>query len=259
MTTIRPTGAAKTLTVLGVAVLSTSAAVAAGPSDPTRSVAATTPAPAATGAPIPTLPRPTDFVDRVSNRYLPLVPGSRWVYRGRTADGVEVIRVTALDRTKQIEGIAATVVHDRATLDGKLFEDTLDWYAQDRLGNVWYLGEDTTTYEPGKPPSHRGSWQAGVDGARAGFAMPAHTALGETYRQEFKADEAEDLGAVVDRSGRVHVAAGDFRRTLMTKDTTPLEPELIEYKVYAPGVGQVLELGTSPELETVQLVRFVKP
>lgn len=216
--------------------------------------------PAAPGdPPVLTLPRPQDFVDRVDNPYLPMTPGTRWVYRSRTADGVEVIKVTVMEETKLIQGITATVVRDRATLDGKLIEDTFDWFAQDRLGNVWYLGEDTTSYEPGTSPSQEGSWEAGVDGAQAGLAMPAHSEIGRSYRQEFKKGEAEDIGVVLDRTGRVHVTAGAFKRVWMTQDTTPLEPDLIEYKFYAPGVGQVLELGTSPDLETVQLVKFLEP
>jgi hypothetical protein len=232
-----------------VACLTTLSGATAGP-----------PAGAVVGGPtIPTLPRPEDFRDRVTNPYFPMLAGSRWLYRSVTADGVELISIKVLDGTKKIQGIAATVVHDRVTLGGKLIENTFDWCAQDRLGNVWYLGEDTTKYEPGKPPSHLGSWEAGVDGARAGLAMPAHTAIGESYRQEFKKGEAEDVGAVSDRSGRVHVKTGSYSHVIMTKDTTALEPSLVEYKFYAPGVGQILELGTSPELETVQLVKYVKP
>lgn len=209
--------------------------------------------------PVPTLPRPQDFVDRVDNPYLPMSPGTRWVYRSRTADGAEVIKVTVMEETKLIQGITATVVRDRATLGGELIEDTFDWFAQDRLGNVWYLGEDTTSYEPGKPPSQEGSWEAGVDGAQAGLAMPAHSEIGRSYRQEFKVGEAEDIGVVLDRTGQVRVTAGAFKRVWMTKDTTPLEPDLIEYKFYAPGVGLVLELGAGPDLETVQLVKFHEP
>lgn len=247
--------------ILGVASLGTAGAEPPGAADRAGQAAPRTGETArSTGdVPIPTLPRPEDFVTHVTNAYLPLKPGTRWVYRSVTADGVEVIKVTVLARTKQIQGITATVVHDLATLDGNLIEDTYDWYAQDRLGSVWYLGEDTTSYEPGQPPSHKGSWEAGVERARPGFAMPAHTAVGETYRQEYKQGDAEDMGTIIDRSGRVHVTTGSYHRVLMTKDTTPLEPNLIEYKFYAPGVGQVLELGTNPDLETVQLVKFVKP
>jgi hypothetical protein len=200
------------------------------------------------------LPTPDHFQRRVTHRYFPLPRGRVWVYRGRGAAAGEREVVTVLDRTKRIEGIRATVVRDRATLRGTLVELTFDWYAQDDRGRVWYLGENTTAYDGGHT-SKEGSWRTGVDGARAGVVMFSHRPLNRPYAQEFLAGAAEDRGVVLNRKARVVVPAGRFRAVWMTKDTTPLEPRAMELKFYAPGVGSVLELGTSPEFERLVLVR----
>ena len=118
---------------------------------------------------------PGDFTTRIDNPYLPMRPGSRWVYRETDTEGtVQRVVVKVTRRTKRIaNGVTARVVRDTVTERGRLVEDTFDWYAQDRAGNVWYLGEDTTEYEDGRPVSKEGSWEAGVDGARAGIVMLA--------------------------------------------------------------------------------------
>jgi hypothetical protein len=134
------------------------------------------------------------------------------------------------------------VVRDTVTLDGLLVEDTFDWFAQDREGNVWYLGEDVTNYdEDGEPTDHDGSFEVGVDGAFAGIVMLADPQVGDAYRQEFYPGEAEDLGEVVRAGETVSVPFGDFEDVLVTTDWNPLEPEVIEEKYYAPGIGLVYE------------------
>ena len=200
---------------------------------------------------------PADFVRTVDNPYWPMAPGSRWVYRETDAEGNEQrIAVMVTARTKTILGIAATVVHDRVTEDGELVEDTHDWYAQDRWGGLWYLGEDTTEYENGKPASKHGSWEAGVDGAQAGLIIPPSPAVGMSYRQEHYAGEAEDRGRILSLDERIDVPAGSFEDVLMTRDTTPLEPDVLEHKFYARGVGPILALGLSGDVGREELVRF---
>lgn len=201
------------------------------------------------------LPSPQHFVRHVTNRYFPLKPGSVWVYEGADSAEGERIVVRVLKRTKKIQGITATVVSDRVTHDGELIEMTHDWYAQDDQGRVWYLGEDTTSYDNGVP-SPKGSWKAGKNGAHAGVVMFPKGHIGRTYYQEFLAGEAEDQGKLLDRSSRVVLPVGKFRKVRITKDTTPLEPSMLELKFYAPGVGMVLELGTSPDLGRVELVSY---
>ena len=123
--------------------------------------------------------RGTGFTTRIDNPYWPMAPGSRWISREREEGHVFRVSVTVTRRTKVVaSGVRARVVHDIVTEKGRVVENTYDWYAQDRAGNVWYLGEDTKAYEPGKPVSTAGSWEDGVDGARRGIAMPAHPRVG---------------------------------------------------------------------------------
>lgn len=193
-----------------------------------------------------------DFVERIDNPYWPMAPGSMWVYR---EDGQRV-EVTVTDRTREILGIAATVVHDVVTEDGELVEDTYDWYAQDQDGNIWYLGEDTKEFENGKVKSTEGSWEAGVDGAEAGILLPAEPKVGMTYRQEYYKGEAEDAANVLSVQERAEVPFGRFDHLLMTKDYTPLEPSLLEHKFYAKGVGPVLVVGISGGSGREELLSF---
>jgi hypothetical protein len=231
------------------------------PAGTSKSPAATTPtrAPSASLAPdlIP-LPPPGHFVRHVTNRYLPWKPGTRWIYRGFGSEGHERDVVVVMERTKLIEGIKATVVRDVVRHKGHLIERTFDWYAQDRRGRVWYLGENTHAYEDGQV-STEGSWMTGVDGARAGVVMFPHPRIGRVYWQEFYRDHAEDQGKVLDLSTQVSVIAGHYDHVRMTEDTSPLEPRVNEYKFYARGVGVVFELDVSPEQGRVELVRMVKP
>jgi hypothetical protein len=199
---------------------------------------------------------PADFVAGIDNRYWPMAEGSRWVYRETDGKGgVQKVVVTVTDGSKMIVGIHATVVHDVVTEDGEVVEDTYDWYAQDRWGNVWYLGEDTTEYDGGKA-STAGSWEAGVNGAQAGVILPGEPDVGLAYRQEYYAGEAEDAGEILSLDEQAQVPFGTFDGVLMTKDWTPLEPKLVEHKFYAQGVGPVLALTVSGGSDREELVRF---
>jgi hypothetical protein len=204
-------------------------------------------------------PDPADFVDAIDNPYLPLVPGTRWVYEATSTGGDERIVVTVTDRTRMVAGVTATVVRDRVTtVDGQLVEDTFDWFAQDVDGNVWYFGEDTTAFEDGKP-NPAGSWEAGVDGAMAGVVMPAQPRVGDSYAQEFYEGEAEDRGEVLALDATVTVPYGSYQDVLKTKDTTPLEPGLVEHKYYARGIGVVFEEDVKGGDDRVRLVRLTRP
>jgi hypothetical protein len=151
-------------------------------------------------------------------------------------------------RTKAIaNGFTTRVVSDIATEDGVPVEVTRDYDAQDRCGNVWYFGEATTEYENGKPVSTAGSFEAGVDGAQAGVIVPARPREGMRYRQEQFAGHAEDRAEIFSLGEQVEVPFGYFGRgrVLMTRETNPLEPRVLEYKFYARGIGPVLAIGVS--------------
>jgi hypothetical protein len=201
---------------------------------------------------------PGDFTTRIDNPYLPMRPGSRWVYRETEAGGPAqrvVVRVTR--RTRRIaNGVTARVVRDTVTEGGRLVEDTFDWFAQDRAGNVWYLGEDTTEYEDGRPVSTAGSWEAGVDGARAGIVMLARPRPGRGYRQEHAPGVAEDRARVLSLDDQAQVPAGHFEDVLLTKEWNPLEPRVLEYKLYARGVGVVLAVSVSGGSGREELLRY---
>jgi hypothetical protein len=184
---------------------------------------------------------PADFQAAVDNSYFPLAPGSRWVLEGEGESAGEVTTTRVTSETKTIMGVVCTVVRDEVKADGALLELTFDWYAQDRAGNVWYFGEETAEYENGTVTSTAGSWEAGVDGAQPGIIMPASPAIGVTYRQEFYAGEAEDLAKAVDLAATADTPAGSYADVLVTEDWTPLEPDVVERKFYAPGIGLVME------------------
>lgn len=180
---------------------------------------------------------PADFVAGVDHPFFPLTPGAKLVF-----EGDEHVEVTVLPETKLILGVAATVVRDQVFVDGVLEEDTIDWFAQDRDGNVWYFGEKTAELDKdGKVTSTAGSWEAGVDGAQPGIVMLAEPQVGDEYRQEFYAGEAEDLAAITAVTGSVTVGAGSWSGAdvLVTEEWTPLEANFRERKTYARGAGLV--------------------
>jgi hypothetical protein len=203
---------------------------------------------------------PSTFTADIDNRYWPMEPGTRWTYREVDEEGKEVVVVvTVSSETKEIaNGITARVVRDSVREDGDLIEDTFDWYAQDADGNVWYLGEDTAEFDDGKVKTTKGSWEAGVDGALPGIVIPADPADDMKYRQEYFAGEAEDNGEVLAVGEQVEVPAGHYADALMTKDTTALEPDVVEYKFYAPDIGPVLALGISGGGGREELVKMEK-
>ena len=187
-------------------------------------------------------PGPTGFVPRVDNPWFPLRPGTTYVYRGVKDEqpSRDVFTVTAAIET--IQGIRCTVVHDRLYLRGRLRERTEDWYAQDKAGNVWYFGEATAELSSsGRVVSTEGSWRSGVDGARAGVFMPAHPHPGQTGRQEYYKGHAEDHFRVLSLAASVDTPAASSNHALLTREWTPLEPGVVDHKLYVKGIGTVLE------------------
>ncbi|MDX6680892.1 MAG: hypothetical protein QOG94_931 [Solirubrobacteraceae bacterium] len=206
------------------------------------------------------LPTPGSFVSRVDNPWFPLRPGTVLVYRG-VKDAKAARDVFTVTRaTKVIEGVRTTVVDDRLYLRGKLAERTTDWYAQDKVGNVWYLGEKTATLDAaGKVKSTDGSWQAGVDGARAGIYMPAHPKVGQSGQQEYYKGHAEDRYEVLSLSAHVRTPAVSSRRALRTRETTPLEPNVVDEKLYVRGIGTAREQSVKGDHERLVLRSIHRP
>ncbi len=185
---------------------------------------------------------PTNFENGAPNPYFPLVPGTIRTYEGGTDEGLETIVVTVTGDTREILGVECTVVRDTVYLDGEMIEDTLDYFAADSAGNVWYFGENTVEIEDGLVINTAGAWIAGEDGAKPGIVMPAPPVVGVTYRQEFALGNAEDAAKVLKIGGTVIVPAGTFSNCVRTADFTPISPGSLEHKFYAPGVGLVKEL-----------------
>jgi hypothetical protein len=198
---------------------------------------------------------PANFTTTIDNPYFPLPVGRTLVYRGIKDGQTQEDRVTVTDQTKLVaEGIRARVVSDVATHDGQLLEKTSDWYAQDKQGNVWYLGEDTAAYLPNGKIDTSGSWEAGVHDAEPGIVMEANPQIPDAYRQEFLSGEAEDTAWVVDRGGSLKVPYGTVKNVLTTLEATRLEPGAYDQKVYAPGIGIVREQALTGARETAELV-----
>ena len=197
---------------------------------------------------------PSDFVVKIDNTFYPMKPGTKYFYETETGDGHERNETYITHETKTILGVVCTVVDDKVWLNDSLVEATLDWYAQDKDGNVWYFGEDSKEYENGKVVSTSGSWEAGVDGAKTGIIMKANPQVGDSYRQEYYFDEAEDLADVLSLKESATVPYGSFTNCLKTKDYTPLDTEVVENKHYAPGIGIVLEVMVKGGSERTELV-----
>ena len=199
---------------------------------------------------------PADFVASVDNPYFPLVPGTKWVYEGEDDDETERVEVEVLEETRDIQGITATVVRDTVYVDGEIAEDTYDWFAQDEDGNVWYLGEDTHEYEDGKAVNADGAWEYGKDGALPGIVMLADPAVGDAYRQEYYEGEAEDMGEVLEVGVTTEIELGSYEDVVVTEDWNPLEPDVVEEKSYAPGIGLIREEKTVGGEGVIELIEF---
>ena len=234
--------------VLAIAVL---ALTACGGSS--KSSSGSTPLPQGTK---PAKLDPSNFTTEIDNPYWPMRPGSHWVYRELEDGEAQRVDVTVTDRTKVLGGITARVVHDQVTRKGQVIEDTFDWYAQDSDGNLWYLGEDTKEYENGKLKSTEGSWAYGVDGAQPGVVVPADPKQGMRYREEYYAGHAEDAADVLKVGSQVQVPYGRFKDAVLTRNFSSLEPTVEEMKLYARGVGPVMELLVSGGSGRTELLSF---
>ncbi len=253
---------AATIVCAGCTSSATGPATQADGPAPESSPAASTPSPATTlptGAE-PVNLDPADFTADITHPFWPMEPGTRWTYRDVDEKGeVQTVVVLTTNKTKKLaNGITARVVRDTVRSHGEVVEDTFDWYAQDSAGNVWYMGEDTAEFENGKIVTRAGSFEAGADGALPGILLPAEPQVGQKYRQEYLKGEAEDNGEVLGLNQLVEVPTGRYRGALLTRDTTSLEPDVVEYKLYAPDIGPVLTVDISGGAARESLVKIDK-
>ena len=200
---------------------------------------------------------PRDFVSWVSNRYFRLRPGAIFTYEKTTPQGTELTEIEVTRQKRRVMGVLTTVCRHRTWLNGQLKEDARDFYAQDRRGNVWYFGEEVDNYENGMLKDHRGSWEAGINGAKPGIVMLNQPVVGVTYRQEYHRGQAEDMATVVALNRTVSVGSGTFHGCVQTRDWSLIDRTLNEYKYYCPGVGYVALQEAAPAGgNSSQLVRI---
>jgi hypothetical protein len=201
---------------------------------------------------------PAGFSPNVDNPWFPLPPGKTFVYSGITDGRPALDLVAPTTRTKLIAGVTARVVEDRVYLGNRLSERTSDYYAQDRCGNVWYFGEDTAELDRrGRVKSREGSWLAGRNGAQPGVIMQARPEIGRRLRQEWLRGHAEDQFRALSLSARVRVPFGSFRGVLRTEETSALEPNVLDNKFYAKGIGQVVERTVRGGREALRLAEIL--
>ena len=197
---------------------------------------------------------PQDFSNVIDNKYLTFKPKTKFTYEGITEEGLERVEVYVTEETRMVMGIDALVVWDRVWLENELIEDTKDWYAQDKEGNVWYFGEESYEYVLGEVVNNAGSWEAGINGAKPGIVMKANPEVGEIYRQEYFKGEAEDMAEIISLNEQVSVPYGIFNNCLKTKDWTPLEINSDENKYYCKQIGNVVLEVVLEDGEQVKLV-----
>jgi hypothetical protein len=185
--------------------------------------------------------RPANFVSKIDNTYFPLRPGTTFHYRGYSGMTPQTDDMTVTHQTKTILGIACTVVRDTVSERGKPVERTFDWYAQDKQGNVWYMGEDSLELRNGRFVRASDSWKSGVKGAKPGIIMRGNPRPGQVYRQEFyPPGGALDQARVLGLNARLTVPFGSYEHVLVTDEWSPVEPQL-ERKYYAAGIGEIEE------------------
>jgi hypothetical protein len=202
---------------------------------------------------------PATFTAKITNPYLPWQPGRRWVFTGTKDGAPQRVEVSVTKEGKRILGVDCVVVRDVVTVNHTLHEKTVDWYAQDAKGNVWYFGEDTKEYVNGVVSSTHGTWEAGVDNAKPGIVMPATPRPGAFYRQEYRPGQAEDQARIMKIDAVQSVPAGSYRQVVETLDKDPLNPDKIEHKWYARGAGpvHVIRIGSAHH-EEIKLLRQIR-
>ena len=199
---------------------------------------------------------PTDFTFKITNKYFSLPVGRKLVYQSQTSGGTEKIEIEIESATKEIMGVKTTIYRDKVYLNNTLVEDTRDYLAQDKEGNVWYFGEEVDNYEDGKLIDHTGSFIAGEDRAKPGIWIKAVNIVGDSYRQEYYPDEAEDVTDVVATGQTVIVGDKTYTGCVKMYDWTPLDDESKEYKYYCPEVSAMVLVEDLSSGEKTELLKI---
>jgi hypothetical protein len=247
------------LAVAGIIAAATSGCGSSGTASTSTSAASSTSAPALAPIHGPYAPNinPANFVATIDNRYWPLVPGTAFHYKGVKEGAPQTDVEVVTHQTKKILGIPCTVVRDTVSEHGTPVERTFDWYAQDKAGNVWSMGEDSLERKHGHMTRASDSWESGVNGGKPGIIMPGNPQPGDTYRQEYyPPGQALDQARVLKLDGAFKVPYGG-RHTglLVTSERSPLEPQT-EQKYYSPGLGEVEERVVKGHHEEFHLVNI---
>lgn len=185
-------------------------------------------------------PEDCDFSSTGSNRFFILEPNYQLVLTGEV-DGVdEELTITVKDETKVVDGVETRVVVERHVEDGEVVEVSRNFFAVcTQTNSMFYYGEKVDNYVDGEIVNHDGSWIAGENGAKAGVMMPGIVLLGSKYHQETAPSVAMDRGQIVSMSKVVDTPAGKFENVLKIKETTPLEPTVVDFKYYYAGIGLI--------------------
>lgn len=202
---------------------------------------------------------PAAFTMKIDNPYFKLPVGKKMIFEKKTDEGLERIEITITGETRKIMGVETLVYLDREFLNGQLIEETKDYLAQDKDGNVWYFGEDVDNYENGKLKDHAGAWIAGVDGAKPGIWIKARHVVGDEYRQEYYKGKAEDMAKIVAVGLTVTTSVATYKNCTKTYDWTPLDPESKEHKYYCPDAGGLVLVEDIISGEKVELKKVVLP
>jgi hypothetical protein len=176
------------------------------------------------------------------NPFFILEPNYQLVLGGEDAGEAAQLTITVLNETREVNGTQTRVIEEKESVGGELVEISRNFFATcEETNNVFYFGEEVDIYENGMIVDHEGAWLAGEGTNRAGIIMPGTILLGARYYQEIAPSVALDRAEIIDTGQVVQTPSGDFSDTLITRETTALEPDVAELKYYAAGIGLVQE------------------
>jgi hypothetical protein len=243
---------------------STATTVVAKTGGPTPSATISTPAVVTVGAPVTASPTPTitpkpsktpqptatpkyapvvkvaNFVKKVDNPYFPLVPGVTALFTGTSDKNTLIEQISVTKRTRKILNVTCIEVDTALTINDKISENVINWYAQDKDGSVWLFGASVKKYNTsGKVASTDGTWLAGSKGALPGIIMQANPGDNLNYRQDYYKGHAEDMAQVLSLNETVTGTSGSYTNVLEIKEWSPLTPNVVLNKWYAKNVGLI--------------------